>query len=239
MLLSLVKSATGAQLENALGNANVLIPALWARLLQPEKYQIGRAYAEVMNEGKSTAASGLKRVLLRVRGFDFVPEDLRSNSFIKAANTVITAHEGMNNFYNEPGPIRLLERMGTAIPIPAFAICMSAVLAVRLGNRYGRSWDAQHSAAAILGRLTPERWIYYFNECLPSDDRILYKLFEEKPLEYWRSVIEEHSLTEIVSELAKKEQKALITDALSGNTNRIQTTAQKMIQALGYAASAG
>jgi hypothetical protein len=39
---------------------------------------------------------------LKVKGFDFVPGDLRSSAFIEAANEIPEAHGGLNNFYNEP-----------------------------------------------------------------------------------------------------------------------------------------
>src|SRR5689334_5279565 len=40
--------------------------------------------------------------------FDYVPESLRSRAFIDAANKVIEAHFGWNNFYNEPAPMKAL-----------------------------------------------------------------------------------------------------------------------------------
>ncbi|MFM7859171.1 MAG: hypothetical protein ACKO96_46435, partial [Flammeovirgaceae bacterium] len=89
ILMALVKSTSGAQLENSLANSNLIIPGLWSNIKQPEKYQVGRCYAELVNDGKVLAASGLKQVLLKVKGFDFVPEDLRSNSFTKVANEIL------------------------------------------------------------------------------------------------------------------------------------------------------
>jgi hypothetical protein len=157
ILLALVKSNTGAQLENTLGNANLIVPLIWPELLPPEKFQIGRAYSEIVADGKTQAASGLKKILVKVKGFDYVPEDLRSRSFVAAAQSVIEAHEGGNNFYNEPGPARALAQMGSTIPKPAFPVCMTAALAVKLGNRYGASWEAQTAVNSILEKVTPDR----------------------------------------------------------------------------------
>lgn len=75
ILVALVKSRKGAQLENSLANANVIIPLLWDGLAAQEKLQLGRAYSDVTSEGNRSAASGLRKMLLKVRGFDFVPED--------------------------------------------------------------------------------------------------------------------------------------------------------------------
>jgi hypothetical protein len=235
ILLALIKSAKGAQLENTLGNANLIIPLLWERLLGPEKYQIGRAYAELASEGKSTATAGVRKVLLKVRGFDFVPEDLRSKSFSKAANAVLEAHEGINNFHNEPAPTRFLEQMGSIIPIPAFPICMTAVLSVKLGNRYGYSYEAQQYAKSVLGTVRPERWSYFLNDCLKSDERILYKLLDEKPRERWLQLCSEFGLAQLVDTLNDADVKKLVLASSKGNAARVQAIATGFIRNLGFA----
>jgi hypothetical protein len=234
----LIKSRTGAQLENALGNANVIVPMLWNRLLGPERFQVGRAYAEVTSEGKSTAASGLKKLLLKVRGFDYVPEDLRSKSFIKAAQQILAAHDGMNNFYNEPGPVKFLDNMGSAMPTPAFSMCMTAVLSVRLGNPYGVSWAAQPHAVSILERVSRDRWAYYLNECFKTDDRILYKLLEEAPTRRWIELVKEFGLLKVSSHhVTDSTVKQLIADAAEDRKNRVQALASKLINKLGLKGS--
>ena len=144
-----------------MANANLIIPKIWPNLKHPEKWQFGRAYSELFTDGQTKASSGLKKVLLKVKGFDFVPEDLRSTSFIKVANELLVAHEGMNNFYNEPAVIRTLNNMGSVIPIPAFPICMTATLCVRMGNTYGVSNAAQGYATEVLKRTTYDRWMYF------------------------------------------------------------------------------
>lgn len=189
ILLSMIKTRNGAQLSNSLGNANVIIPLLWGKLNDPERRNIGKAYAEAFIEGNTTATRGLKKLLLKVKGFDFVPEDLRSNTYIVAANEVIQAHESLNNFYNEPSAIMKLANLGSSIPIQAFPKCMTAVLCIKLGNYYSISWDAQKYADDILNNISKDRWIYFFNECLPYDERILYKLAQDSPRSYWFNLI--------------------------------------------------
>jgi hypothetical protein len=235
ILLALIKTTKSAQLENALANTNVIIPLLWDRLLGPERHQVGRAYAELASEGKATATAGLKKVLLKVRGFDYVPEDLRSTSFTRAANGILAAHDGINNFYNEPAPTKYLDDMGSVIPIPAFPLCMSAVLSVRLGNRYGVSWDAQKFANAILRRVSAERWTYFLNDCLKADDRILYKLLQDGPRARWVEVVQEFSLGVLATkDVTDRTVKQMAIDAQAGRANLIQSHASKLITQLGY-----
>ena len=68
ILLALVKSSAGAQLENVLGNANLIIPILWSELAPQERFQIGRAYSETVADGRTQAASGLKKNVAESQG---------------------------------------------------------------------------------------------------------------------------------------------------------------------------
>ncbi|KOS07227.1 hypothetical protein AM493_15170 [Flavobacterium akiainvivens] len=234
ILLSLVKSASGAQLENSLANSNLIIPKIWEGLKHPERYQIGRSYSELFADGKNRAASGLKQVLLKVKGFDFVPEDLRSSSFIKAANEVLIAHEGMNNFYNEPAPLRTLYNMGSVIPIPAFPVCITAILSVRLGNWYGVSRAAQDTATEMLKNITQERWVFFFNELLETDDRILYKLTQDSPSSRWMKLFSDKFIDSILTQIQHRDIINLLKFTKEKKQSRVNKIASEMYVKLGY-----
>jgi hypothetical protein len=200
VLLSIVKTEKGAPLENAVGNTMLLLPRLWERLRETEKWQVGQAYAEVNAAGRRQASAGLKKALVDVKGFDFVPETLRSGTFTEAAAKVLSAHFALNNFYNEMAPMQVLANLGSTIPMPAFPKCMEATLAVYLGNRWGHAWNSQEAAEKVLKRLRATQWEYYFNECLWRDRTVLDKLsFEEKPVTRWRSLIDQYVPTEDIT----------------------------------------
>lgn len=195
ILLAGIKTKAGAQFEHTLGNIVVLVPSLWETLREAEKWAIGQSYAEAVNSANSPAVLALKKALTSVRGFDFVPESLRSQTFSAAASNVINVHTSMNNFYNEPAAISALAKLGTTIPWPAFPISMSAVLAVQLGNGYGVSNGAIPDSSTLLERLTNNQWEYYLNECLPSDELILQKLaWTKAPQSRWFAVVERYQL---------------------------------------------
>jgi hypothetical protein len=234
ILLSIIKSATGAQLENSLANSNLIIPKIWGNLKHPEKYQVGRSYSELFADGQTKAASGLKQVLLKVKGFDFVPEDLRSTSFIKVANEILVAHGGMNNFYNEPAPMNMLYRMGSVIPIPAFPVCITAILSVKLGNSYGVSVAAQESANAMLKSITHDRWVYFFKECLSTNDRILYKLTLNSPSNKWMSLFNSDYLDNILQEITDKDVINLLKFTKDNKLDKLNRIAGEMYSKIGY-----
>jgi hypothetical protein len=235
ILLSLIKTTSGAQLENTLANSNLIIPKIWNTLKHPEKYQVGRGYSELFIDGKTKASSGLKQVLLKVKGFDFVPEDLRSSSFIKVANEILLAHGGLNNFYNEPAPTNTLFRMGSIIPIPAFPVCMTAILSVKLGNSYGVSNAAQDSAIAMLQSVSQDRWVYYFNECLPTDERILYKLSQHYTSQRWFSLFNGGFIEKLLPQIKNRDITNLLKFTNENHQNKLNRIASDMYGKLGYA----
>jgi hypothetical protein len=143
----------------------------------------------------------------------------------------------MNNFYNEPAPTKYLDDMGSVIPIPAFPICMSAILCVRLGNRYGISYDAQRYAVSILKRVSRERWLYFLTDCLKADDRVLYKLMEDNPAKRWMEVVREFSLAALASrDVTNRTVRQLVVEAEAGKRHLIYNLAAKLIEQLGFEA---
>lgn len=228
ILMSSAKDSQGAKLEHCLANANALLPKLWPNLLEKEKWHVGKTYAEVYAAGRSTATAGLKKLLMKVQGFDFVPETLRSNTFIKAAEAVLRAHDGMNNFYNEVAPTRNLAQLGTSIPAPALPACLTALLSVVLGNQYGESWEAKPVAAKVLSNLSKDRWQYYLNQVLPSDHAILYKLANfDSPRSNWVQDIVKDYLLDV--EVDNQTVSKLIEITNANHDYLIRRSAEKLL----------
>jgi hypothetical protein len=233
VLLARIRNADGAQLANVLANTNTILPLIWEDLRKPEKWQVGETYAVVHAAGRPVAVSGLKKALMRVRGFDFVPENLRSRTFTQSAQKVMEAHDGYQNYYNEPAAVAALASLGTSIPMPAFSICMRAIMCVRLGNYFGVSWAAQDAAAKLLRSLPQDRWEYFVAECLPGDTRLLYKLREEKPRARWIALAKEFKLADL--EVKKNRVRKFLKASEKGDASEITSFAAGCVAELGYA----
>ncbi|MBD3648283.1 MAG: hypothetical protein HUJ31_12720, partial [Pseudomonadales bacterium] len=218
ILMNAAKQSTGAKLDNALGNGHVILPLVWDKLRDVEKWRVGHTYAEVYADGRSSSVSAIKSVLSKVEGFDYVPENLRTDAYIRAAHKLIDAHEGMNNFYNELTPLRTLAKMGTTIPISALGVCMTAILCVRLGNAYGVAHNAQSIAYEMLESTNEKRWGYYLNEVLPGEVKILNKLSADGPRKRWIKLVEDLSLEEM-----PVKHKLVARLLKASKTNRIST----------------
>lgn len=229
VLLSVLRKGSGATLEHASRNALLIIPMLWERLKRAERWQIGQGYASEFNEGHKETVRALHAVLVAVKGFDYVPENLRSTTFTRVASTVIAAHQGLNNFYNEPAPMKELANLGTSIPSPALPLCMTAALCVKLGNQYGRAWNAQEAAGEVLGSISKDRWLYYLEDRLGHDLVILPKLvYSGDPLNRWIDLVSELGLDP--SKLNGKEARALLNATNKKLTARVSEVAGKMYE---------
>lgn len=229
VLMNGAKKNIGANLEHTLANINILIPATWPQLRDTEKWQIGYTYAEAYADGKTTAVSGIKSALLKVKGFDFVPENLRSDTFVKAAEAILRAHDGMNNFYNEAAPVKNLAKLGTTIPTPALPACITALLSVTMGNSYGTSWAAELEASKILSKLSEDRWSFYLNNAFPSDIRVLSKLTEEKPSAKWIKLASEFKFSNIQIKKNRSIEQ-LIKATIDKDVSKINRFSVKLIE---------
>lgn len=198
ILLSSTRNDIGAKLENAVANLNLILPMIWSKLGETDKWNIGTAYRDVTAAGNTIAASGIKNALLKVNGFDYVPENLRSSTFIKAAKQLLETHYSSNNFYNEPAVVRKLSNLGSTIPAPALIECIQAYLAVYLGNSYGISWDAAHIAEAELSNLSRERWYYYFEKVIQNDEVVLSKS-NQNQISRFSSLLNKNGLTDFTN----------------------------------------
>lgn len=133
-----------------------IIEMVWDDLSSDDKYFVGTTYSQYVSSGKENLILTFKSALQRVHGFDYVPENLRSISFIQAAKNIKRVHHEMNNFYNEPDAVRRLEILGTTIPKPALKEAISTGIVVYLGNAYGTSTDAMRYVDKVLDKVNKD-----------------------------------------------------------------------------------
>jgi hypothetical protein len=172
--------------------------------------------------------TGIKRALLKVSGFDYVPENLRSNTYKKAAQAVLVTHRSMNNFHHEPIPTRRLAQLGSTIPLAAFAECMQAYLSVYLGNAFGHSWGAQPIAEKELCKLPTNRWELYLSKILPQDEEILFKLTESKPASNFCDLVILKSIDEL--DIGNTFVERLVKYAAKKKTSELEKVARGMLE---------
>lgn len=228
VLLSGIKNEQSAAQEHAIGNLGLLIQPIWSHIPEKDKWKIGNAYRDATASGDIPATKGLKNALLKVKGFDYVPENLRSSTFKKAAKSLIDAHFSLNNFYTEAPLTANLSKLGSSIPAPAFIDCVQAYLCVYLGNSFGVSNTAMPMARTELLKIAEDRWRYYFDKVLTSDEIILAKLFSEKPKERFKMLINDHLNFLINSENLNTDVFKLVQALSEGNDSRVNSISRKL-----------
>lgn len=199
-LLNLFVETDGIEFENVTANLALVIPNIWPRLKTEEKIALADAYTDCVNSNDYSRTAVLNNVLMKVQGFDYVKENIRSRTFIQVANKLVDIHFGANNFYNEPNAIKTLRSLGTKFPHPALKNCITAVLFVKLGNSYGISWDAQDCADELLDRLTEEEWVLYIDRYLKEERLLTDSLFghnkSQEMYSRWKALVQKYHLNE-------------------------------------------
>lgn len=197
-LLAQLKTAVGDKLEQAAENTAVLLPLIWPRLRDRDRWQAGETNIFVQTFNRRPAIRGLGQALLSAQGIDFIPGARTFEIFRIAAREVFNAHFCDMNFRSEVKPMANLVQFGSTVPNPALHLCLGAALCVRLGNRYGHSPEAQPFADSYLKLFRPSQWEHYFNKFLASDRHILEKLaYDDLPRMRWQELMSELDLSAI------------------------------------------
>lgn len=228
ILTSAIKNEHGAKLENSLSNLNLILPHIWGNLSENDRWNIGTTYRDVTAAGNTIASGGVKNALLKVKGFDYVPENLRSVTFQKAAKVVIETHFAYNNFYNEPAAVKKLSNLGNTIPRPALLNCIQAYLTVFLGNYYGVSIEAARLAEEKLIEIPYERWKYYFERGIQSDEIILQKLGRKLRINKLKIFLENQNFPDF--EDMSKINRDLYNAIMRNNDNKVSAIAETMLK---------
>ena len=226
ILLTTIRKDSGAKLEHALSNINLLIPNIWSRLGEDDKWNIGNVYKDVAANGNETAAKGLRSALKKVRGFDYVPENIRSMTFIAAAQHLLNVHYEFNNFYNEYPAARALASLGSIIPKSAFMQCVKAYLCVIMGNYYGVSNKAAKIAREELGRVQKDRWQAYFNSGINNDDDVLNHFQNKNQFNRLRTFLINYSLADL--DITARNNLMLYSSIINDNYETAKTVASSL-----------
>ena len=226
-LINLLATTNGAEYETVALNFCKIIEIVWDDLSSDDKYFVGITYSQYANAGKEKPILTFKSALQRVHGFDYVPENLRSISFVQAAKNIKRVHNEINNFYNEPEAVHRLEILGTTIPRPALKEAISACIVVFLGNAYGTSASAMPYVDKVFNKVNNDAWRYYINGCLSFDEDVMFKISSgDRRTERWCDLVKQYKLNEI--EIMDKYVKELIDNSVKGDVQNAKAVAMKI-----------
>ena len=226
-LINLLATTDGAEYETVALNFCKIIEMVWDDLSSDDKYFVGTTYSQYVSAGKEKLILTFKSALQRVHGFDYVPENLRSISFVQAAKNIKRVHHEINNFYNEPEAVRKLEILGTTIPRPALKEAISACIVVFLGNTYGTSAGAIPYVDKVFEKVNKDAWGYYINGCLAFDEDVMFKIScGDRRTERWCEFVKKYNLNQI--EIRDKYIKELIFNSNEGDVKNTKAIAMNI-----------
>ena len=138
-------------------NIKLLAKSVWDVVPLDARREVGLKQAMLAVNGE-VARAGLAREFIEiVEGQEFLTDETRTAEMSGILDNLTMAHHGMNNFFTEVAPARLLNRLvpkNGDVPRTVRAKYVKAVAMCRIGNGYGVSWAATGCYDRMLGRFS-------------------------------------------------------------------------------------
>lgn len=147
---ALIKGFFGIYIDEAINqqtrtNINNLAPSLWEIVSEEVKYDFGIRYATFLANGDNQTKNNAMRFLEVVGGISYLPESVKIPVIKMALDNLMVAHNGFNNFYNEPSFAKQLYNIvgeHKEIPRQIYFQYVKIIVSVFLTNGKGVAWDA-------------------------------------------------------------------------------------------------
>jgi hypothetical protein len=145
---------------DTLDNVRQLWPALWPNISESARNDCGVKLARFRANADNDRADRARELLELVDGAAYLPEEERAAEIAQALDDLYNAHEGWNNFYNEP-PVaqRLLNLVGRygQVPTQLARRHVGYLVYVFLTNGHGLAWSADPIYKELISRFDGEQ----------------------------------------------------------------------------------
>ena len=158
---------------------------IWPSLTESTKYSIGAKYGYYRVNGDIVQKTRTNDYLEAVDGVNYKDSDSIASELIELLNQLKSVHFGINNFYNEFGYARDIEKLipKTGIPISAKKLLVKTICLCLAGNGNGYLEGVDKNAAIIYEKLVDnfrnEEIKYLIS--LFSDSEFTSEFYKEKP----------------------------------------------------------
>jgi hypothetical protein len=139
-------------------NIRLLIPYLWPHIPERTRAAFGVKFARFKANLDNDQADLAREFLQTVGAASYLPDDVRAGEIDALVGRLMSAHEGLNNFYNEPGVARALrEYVGDQIvPSGVRERYVATLVDVFLGRRSGIAVQADPIYEELIEKFTPD-----------------------------------------------------------------------------------
>lgn len=161
--------------SQTLQNINKLLPLIWDRVDEDTRDTFGLKYGNFVAANYQHEKKLSREFLQLVNAESYIPDDLRGVEIETAINNLLTAHRGLNNFYNEPSFAKQLQRIVGDPPKLPKQISKKYVIALvetYITNGNGVTVAAQPIYADLLSELDSHQAnvaVLSFNDSKVSD----------------------------------------------------------------------
>jgi hypothetical protein len=157
---SLMRAAFGMYTDIRLSTrtrANIRLVAreIWRSCGEEARHEAGLKHVTLSANGEASRAKLAREFLEQVGGLVYLPTDTLSLEISRALDALLAAHRGVNNFYNEPTPARILQSLvppNGNVPAAVTRRYVEALTLCAIGNGYGVSWTAEPVYEDLIGR---------------------------------------------------------------------------------------
>ena len=158
-------------------NVHLLAPKIWEVCSEDLKYEIGLKHASLSANAEVSKAKLARNFLTIVNGLSYLPSNTIAVEISSALDTLIVAHNGWHNFYNEPSPARLLKSFVPAsgeIPESVLRRYVRVLTMCKIGNGYGVSSGAEPTYNNLISRWQDSHILHFIE--LSFDSEIMSRL---------------------------------------------------------------
>ena len=175
---------------NTRNNILLIAPHLWAVCSEESRGEVGLKYANLSANAEVTRKQLAHEFLQAVNGLSYLPEESRVVEIATVLGTLLSAHDGYNNFHTEPPHARTLAGYVSDtgdIPPAVQQQYTRTLIICRSGNYYGVSRGARPVYDALIARF-PEKLIRGFLWLLGNDQELSACLNSESPSAQCRQI---------------------------------------------------
>jgi len=145
-------------------NIKLVAPVVWEVCSEESRYEVGLKFATLEANGDISKAKLAKEFLDLVNGLPYLPSSRLQLEISAALDSLMTAHNGINNFYNEPGPARQLQRLvppSGEVSANVIRKYVKTIVMGKIGNGYGICWAAEPVYDDLINRFS-DKFIFWF-----------------------------------------------------------------------------
>lgn len=146
-------------------NINMIVNKYWVQAPEQSKYNIGFYFSTLATNGDIERKNKVYELLANVSGLSYLPETNLASEMQQVVSTLLTTHNGYNNFYTEPPQAKLLSKYiaeSGKVPKSVAGPYVKTVVMCKIGNGYGVSSEAEGIYSDLINKFDRNQALLIF-----------------------------------------------------------------------------